>query len=76
MERLSIFSLLNILINIFCIIFLWRILLNIKFEVIFKKDKQSQVYLLLLILAIILGHQLASFFISYLNWSEMLGGFF
>jgi uncharacterized integral membrane protein (TIGR02327 family) len=74
--QLAFSSLGNIIISLASILFCWWILQGIRVEVLIKKGRVSQARALLIVLAIIMGHLLASFFIDYLGWSKLLGQIF
>ncbi len=74
--QLALSSLVDILISLACILVCWWVLTGVRLEVIFKKGRKTAVKALHVILALVLGHQLATFFIDYLGWSKLLGQLF
>lgn len=69
-------SLLAITISIICIALTWWALQALKFEQFTHKPKSSQTKTLQIILSIVIGYQLAKFFIDYLGWSTNLKSLF
>ncbi|RMB01140.1 putative integral membrane protein (TIGR02327 family) [Thermoactinomyces vulgaris] len=70
--QLALSGLVNIFLSILSIAFVWWILLGVRIEQLFKKNHTAQIRALMIVLSIILGHQLASFFIDYLSWSRLI----
>lgn len=73
---LAVNALINICFSLICIVFSWRILINIRFEEWMRIKKPIYTKLLLILLSIALGHQLATFFIDYLGWSRLISQVF
>lgn len=69
-------ALMNICLSLICIIFCWRVLINVRFEDWLRVKKPIHARLLLILLSIVFGHQLATFFIDYLGWSRLLSQLF
>jgi|GEM_PF-878651 len=65
-------ALINICLSLLCIVFSWQILINFRFEEWMRVKKPIYAKLLLIMLSIVLGHQLAMFFIDYLGWSRLI----
>ncbi len=74
--HLGVVALINIIVSLCSIVFCWSIISNLRLEQWIKTLKASQVRVLTLILSIVLGHQLATFFIDYLSWSRLIGNLF
>lgn len=72
MTQLALSGLINIFISIVCIAIVWWILLGMRIELLFKSNQVVQARALMILLSIVLGHQLASFFIDYLSWSRLI----
>lgn len=72
MTQLALTGLINIFISIVCIAIVWWILLGMRIELLFKSNQVVQARALMILLSIVLGHQLASFFIDYLSWSRLI----
>ncbi|MBA4602975.1 DUF1146 domain-containing protein [Thermoactinomyces sp. AMNI-1] len=70
--QLALTGLVNILISIVCIVIVWWILLGMRIEFLFKSNRVVQARALMILLSIVLGHQLATFFIDYLGWSQLM----
>lgn len=70
--HLGINALVNLLISMVCIVFCWRILLNVRIEQLLRVKTPALARGLLLLLSVVLGHNLATFFINYLQWSSLL----
>lgn len=69
-------SLLAITISIVCIATTWWALQVVRFDIFTHKPKSSQAKALQIILSIVIGYQLAKFFIDYLSWSTNLKSLF
>jgi uncharacterized integral membrane protein (TIGR02327 family) len=74
--HLGVVALINIILSLCSIVFCWSIISNLRLEQWMKSLKASQSRILILILSIVLGHQLATFFIDYLGWSRLIGNLF
>ncbi|SFI66072.1 DUF1146 domain-containing protein [Thermoflavimicrobium dichotomicum] len=70
--HLAITALINIILSISSILFCWSILSNIRIDKWIQTKKPFQIRVLMLLLSIIFGHQLATFFIDYLDWTRMI----
>lgn len=73
---LGINALINICLSLLCIVFSWRILINIRFEEWMRIKKPIYTKLLVIVLSIAVGHQLATFFIDYFGWSRLISQIF
>lgn len=69
-------ALINIGLSLICIVFSWRVLINIRLEDWLRVKKPVHAKLLLILLSIVFGHQLATFFIDYLGWSRLVSQMF
>jgi uncharacterized membrane protein YwzB len=65
-------ALMNLSISIICIVFCWRLLLMVRIESLLRTKRPGYAKLLLLVLSIVLGHLLASFFIDYFTWTQQI----
>ncbi|MGA8944160.1 MAG: DUF1146 family protein [Thermoactinomyces sp.] len=74
--QLALSGLINIIISVVCIVIVWWILLGMRIELLFKSNQVVQARALMILLSIVLGHQLASFFIDYLSWSSLISQLF
>lgn len=69
-------ALLNICLSLACIAFSLRVLINLRIEKWLRVKKPAQARMLLILLSIVLGHQLATFFIDYLGWFRLFSQIF
>jgi uncharacterized integral membrane protein (TIGR02327 family) len=69
-------GLFNIVLTIACILLAWWSLRVVRIDRIVKDVKSPQSKLIQVILAIVLGHELAQFLIAYSQWSSLLKGLF
>lgn len=69
-------ALLNIILSLICISICWWVLMGVRLEVLIRPKRVAQGRLFALILAIVFGHSLATFFIDYMSWTRWLSGFF
>jgi len=69
-------SLLAITISIICIAATWWALQIVRFDLFTFKPKSAQAKALQIILSVVIGYQLAKFFIDYLSWSTNLKSLF
>nr|WP_209864345.1 DUF1146 family protein [Paenibacillus shirakamiensis] len=65
-------GLVAIIISLFCIAIAWWALQNLKLDLIIRHPKGPQGKLLQLLLAVILGHFVASFVLDYWGYTQML----
>ncbi len=65
-------ALVNILTSLICITLSWWVLQNVRFDLFLREPGGIQGKALQVILAIVLGHGLATFFIDYMGWSGMI----
>ncbi|MXQ52869.1 DUF1146 family protein [Shimazuella alba] len=70
--ELGVSSLTNIIFSLTLIAFTWWVLLRVRIEEILKIKEPWFAFIVMMILSIIIGHQLALFFINYLDWSRMI----
>jgi uncharacterized membrane protein YwzB len=73
---LGVSSLVNIILSLACITFTWWVLLQVRIEAILKIKEPLFAFIVMMILSIVIGHQLALFFINYLDWSRLVGQVF
>jgi len=69
-------GLLGIIVTITSIALAWWALQAFRFDIFTANPKSPQAKTLQIILAVVLGHQLAQFFIDYLGWSFNLQNLF
>lgn len=69
-------GLISIFITLTCIIITWWAIQGLDFKVLSKNPKSLQLISLQIIIATIIGYQLAQFFIDYLSWSLNLKNLF
>jgi len=69
-------SLFGILLTIISIGFSWWALQAIRFDIFTHHPSSAQTKILQIILSIVIGYQLAQFFLDYLGWSYNLKNFF
>ncbi|WNR44659.1 DUF1146 domain-containing protein [Paenibacillus roseipurpureus] len=65
----SLMNIVNITVYIVCIGLAWWSLQSFRFDILLKRPKAAQAIMLQILLAIGLGHLVASFFIQYLGLS-------
>jgi uncharacterized membrane protein YwzB len=73
--ELGVSSLTNIIFSLTLIAFTWWVLLRVRIEAILKIKEPWFAFIVMMMLSIIIGHQLALFFIHYLDWSSVVGQF-
>lgn len=71
--ELGVSSLTNIIFSLIFIAFTWWVLLRVRIEAILKIKEPWFAFIVMMMLSIIIGHQLALFFIHYLDWSRGVG---
>lgn len=69
-------SLFYLVITLCCILICWWTVRQVRWDIFLKNVTSAQSKLLQVIVAVILGYQLAQFFIHYSNWASMLRGLF
>jgi uncharacterized integral membrane protein (TIGR02327 family) len=74
--QLSVTGLVNILLSLICIVFVWWILQGVRLEAVMRQGRTAQARALMILLSIVLGHLLARFLIDYLDWSRWMGQLF
>lgn len=65
-------SMISMIVSLLCVVLSWWALQNLKLDLVIRYPKSPQGRLLHLLLAIVLGHFVAGFFLDYLNWSGMI----
>lgn len=65
-------SLVSMIVSLLCVVLSWWALQNLKLDLFIRYPKSPQGRLLHLLLAVVLGHFVAGFFLDYLSWSGML----
>jgi uncharacterized integral membrane protein (TIGR02327 family) len=73
-QSMGITGMTYILIVLVCITLSWLSLQQLKLETFLKNPKSMPSKLLLILLSIALGYQVASFLIAYFEWTGMLKG--
>ncbi|MBD3920783.1 DUF1146 domain-containing protein [Paenibacillus sp. PR3] len=68
-------GLFSIVVVLLCIILCWVVLQELKLESLMRYPKGPKARLLLVVLAVVLGHSLASFILDYYSWTRMLTAF-
>jgi len=68
-------GLFSIVINILCIIFVWIIMSEIRWDKILKKHTSIKSRMLQVVIAIVIGYLLGGFFLQYWGYSTMLQQF-
>ncbi|MDR6225532.1 DUF1146 family protein [Desmospora profundinema] len=69
-------ALVNIMISLICIAISWWVLLNVRLDLFLRDPRHVQAKALQVLLAIVLGHGLATFIIDYSGWSRTISLFF
>jgi len=72
MKMTGVAGMVGILVTLVCIWLAWRGLNALKLDQFLKDPASGPARLLLLLLAIALGHQAAQFFLDYLQWSTQI----
>jgi uncharacterized integral membrane protein (TIGR02327 family) len=72
----AVHSLVNIVISLICITISWWVLLNVRLDLFLRDPRNIQAKALHIVLAIVLGHGLATFIIHYSDWSRAISLFF
>ncbi|GEN57734.1 membrane protein [Halolactibacillus alkaliphilus] len=62
----------NITSHVVFIIITWRALQSLRLDVLFKKHKEKEIQLFMIILTIVIASVLSHFFIDLLTWSRQL----
>ncbi|WP_424766617.1 DUF1146 domain-containing protein [Paenibacillus sp. sgz302251] len=68
-------GLFSILIVILCIIFVWSVLREVKWEALFRFPRSPKARMFQVIIAIIIGHLLARFILEYWGYTMLLKSF-
>lgn len=74
--NLGVSALVNIILSLTLIAFTWWVLLRVRIEAILKIKEPWFAFIVMVMLSITIGHQLAMFFINYLDWSKLIGQVF
>lgn len=69
-------SLFYLVLTLGCILLSWWAVRIVRWEVFLKDIKSPQGKVLQVLIAVVLGYELAQFLIHYSNWSSMLKGLF
>ncbi|MBY3619186.1 DUF1146 domain-containing protein [Acinetobacter sp. CUI P1] len=65
-------SMISMIVSLLSVVLSWWALQNLKLDLVIRYPKSPQGRLLHLLLAIVLGHFVAGFFLDYLSWSGMI----
>ncbi len=65
-------GLFSIVVVILCIIFVWVVLQEVKWEALFRYPKSTKARMFQVIAAIIIGHLLAKFMLEYWGYTVLL----
>ncbi|MCQ4088128.1 DUF1146 family protein [Saccharibacillus sp. JS10] len=65
-------GILSMVLSLGCIFLSWWALQNLKLDVIIRHPQSPQGKMLHVLLAIVLGHFVASFMLDYIGWSQLL----
>lgn len=68
-------GLFSIVVVLLCIILCWVVLQELKLESLMRHPRGPKARMLLVVLAVVLGHSLASFVLDYYNWTKMMTAF-
>jgi uncharacterized membrane protein YwzB len=69
---LGVSALTNIIFSLALIAFTWWVLLRVRIEAILKIKEPWFAFIVMMMLSIVIGHQLALFFINYLDWAQII----
>lgn len=69
---LGIQAAINITSHLVFIVITWRALQSLRLDVLFKKHKEKEVRLFMMILTIVIASMLSHFFLDLLTWSRQL----
>lgn len=75
-QSLGVTGLTYIFVVLICIALSWLGLQQLKLEVFLKNPKSMPSKMLVILLSIALGYQVASFLIAYFDWTGMIKGLF
>jgi len=65
-----------ITVTLLCVALAWWGLQQLRLEIFLKNPKSPQSKLLLIMISLALGYEVASFLIAYFGWSGLLKGMF
>ncbi|GFN32690.1 DUF1146 family protein [Paenibacillus xylaniclasticus] len=68
-------GLLSIVVVLLSIILAWTVLQELKLDAFLRHPRAPKARLLLIVLAVVIGHSFASFILDYFEWTRMLSGF-
>ncbi|WP_246070752.1 DUF1146 family protein [Paenibacillus kobensis] len=68
-------GLLSIVVVLLSIILAWMALQELKLESFLKHPRGPKARMLLVVLAVVIGHSFASFILDYFEWTRMLRAF-
>jgi uncharacterized integral membrane protein (TIGR02327 family) len=71
-SSLGLTALLNMVLTIVLIVISWWALQSVKFDIFLRNVNGGQAKLLHVLLAVVIGHGVAQFFIAYMSWTNFL----
>ncbi|UYZ13931.1 DUF1146 family protein [Brevibacillus sp. WF146] len=72
----EIYGVVSIILTVLFIALSWWGLQAIRFDLFLKKPDSAQAKLLQILLSLVIGYEVARFFLDYLGWSLMIGHVF
>ncbi|MDA5108138.1 MULTISPECIES: DUF1146 family protein [Brevibacillus] len=72
----EIYGVVSIILTVLFIALSWWGLQAIRFDLFLKKPDSAQAKLLQILLSLVIGYEVARFFLDYLGWSLMIGQVF
>jgi uncharacterized integral membrane protein (TIGR02327 family) len=72
----EIYGFVSIILTVLFIALSWWGLQAIRFDLFLKKPDSAQAKLLQILLSLVIGYEVARFFLDYLGWSLMIGRVF
>jgi uncharacterized integral membrane protein (TIGR02327 family) len=72
----EIYGVVSIILTVLFIALSWWGLQAIRFDLFLKKPDSAQAKLLQILLSLVIGYEVARFFLDYLGWSLMIGRVF
>ncbi|MFC4386521.1 DUF1146 family protein [Gracilibacillus marinus] len=65
-------SLVGFISHLFFIVLTWKVLLAVKFDDLFHKNRVFEARVLIIFITIAIGTTVSNFFLDILNWSQQL----
>ncbi|MDT3417816.1 putative integral membrane protein (TIGR02327 family) [Brevibacillus aydinogluensis] len=72
----EIYGVVSIILTVLFIALSWWALQAIRFDLFLKKPDGAQAKLLQILLSLVIGYEVARFFLDYLSWSLIIGQVF